>query len=197
MRKSNADKSPQRGRPRNKSVDTALLDACITVLGNEGFGNLSLAKVATLAHSSRAAIYRRWPNKTDMALAAVERLFALSLVSFEPKGDVYEDVRAILYSAVGLLTDPRNAKAIAALVSAAHHVSDNPKLKRFVIARRGSAIRSVLEAGMRSGQLPPDFDYETAIDALVGPIFYRFLVLGMPFNENDVDALIALCLPPQ
>ncbi|HFQ15943.1 MAG TPA: TetR/AcrR family transcriptional regulator, partial [Rhodobacteraceae bacterium] len=59
--------APLRGRPRDKAVDDALLDACIGVLAEDGFGKLSFAKVAQRARSSRAAIYRRWHSKAGMA----------------------------------------------------------------------------------------------------------------------------------
>ena len=184
-----------RGRPRDETVDAALLEACITVLGDEGFGNLSFAKIAALAGSSRAAIYRRWPNKTDMALAAVNRLFENSLIEYKQTGDVYVDVRAVLRDAITLLSVPRNTKAIAALVAAAHHASESFGLKGFVRARRGIVMRKMLEGGVKAGQLPKDFGVEIAIDALFGPIFYRFLVLGTPMKATEVDDLMALCLP--
>ncbi len=188
--------APPRGRPRNKDVDAALLEACIDVLAEDGFGGLSLAKVAKQANSTRAAIYRRWSDKADMAVDAVNRLFELSLVDFTRTGNVVADARGMLRDAVRLLSNPRNCKAIASVVEAAHHVADHAKLRAFVRARRGIVMREILEKGMLNGQLPQDFDLETALDALVGPVFYRFLVLGMPMQENDVDALVAMCLPP-
>lgn len=184
-----------RGRPRDEAVDAALLEACITVLGDEGFGNLSFAKIAALANSSRTAIYRRWPHKGDMAVAAVNRLFENSLVEYKQTGDVYVDIRAVLRDAITLLSVPRNTRAIAALVAAAHHVSDNYALKNFVRARRGIVMRNLLEDGVKTGQLPKTFGVEIAIDALLGPIFYRYLVLGNPMHTSDVDDLMALCLP--
>ena len=180
----------------DKSVDAALLDACVEVLAEEGFGRLSLAKVAARARSSRAAIYRRWASKTEMALAAVNRLFERSLVEFSRSGDVHTDVRALLHDAVGLLSSRNNAKAIASLVAAAHHLAEQPDLRDFVRARRGIVLRQVLEDGVKCGQLPKDFNIETAIDTLIGPVFYRFLIIGMPMDAAEVDALVSACLGP-
>ena len=62
------------GRPRDASIDDAVLDATLHRLARDGFAGLSLASVAAEAGTSRPAIYRRWPDKESLVVDAIARL---------------------------------------------------------------------------------------------------------------------------
>jgi AcrR family transcriptional regulator len=63
------------GRPRNPQIDAAVLDATLAVLGRSGYRRLTLEEVARRAGTTKPAIYRRWPNRQRLVLAALgERL---------------------------------------------------------------------------------------------------------------------------
>jgi AcrR family transcriptional regulator len=63
------------GRPRDRLIDAAVLDATRAVLDEDGYGRLTLEAVARRAGTSKPAIYRRWPNRQRLVLAALgERL---------------------------------------------------------------------------------------------------------------------------
>jgi AcrR family transcriptional regulator len=62
-------------RPRNRQIDVAVLDATHGVLKRSGYGGLTLEEVARSAGTTKPAIYRRWPNRQRLVLAALgERL---------------------------------------------------------------------------------------------------------------------------
>lgn len=44
------------------------------VLADTGYDGLTIDKVAAQAGAARATVYRRWPSKADLVLAAVEQL---------------------------------------------------------------------------------------------------------------------------
>ncbi len=63
------------GRPRNPQIDAAVLDATLAALGRSGYRRLTLEEVARQAGTTKPAIYRRWPNRQRLVLAALgERL---------------------------------------------------------------------------------------------------------------------------
>lgn len=68
--------SPARGgRPRDAQIDAAVLEATLATLDETGYGRLTLEQVARRARTSKPAIYRRWPNRQRLVLAAIgERL---------------------------------------------------------------------------------------------------------------------------
>jgi AcrR family transcriptional regulator len=59
------------GRPRDAQIDTAVLDATLGVLAETGYGRLTLEAVAQRAGTSKPAIYRRWPVRQQLVLAAL------------------------------------------------------------------------------------------------------------------------------
>jgi AcrR family transcriptional regulator len=61
------------GRPRNPDIDAALLRATLAVLDELGYGGLTLEAVARRAGTTKPAIYRRWPNRQRLVLAALGR----------------------------------------------------------------------------------------------------------------------------
>jgi AcrR family transcriptional regulator len=63
------------GRPRNAQIDAAVLEATLATLDESGYGRLSLEEVARRAGTTKPAIYRRWPSRQRLVLAALgERL---------------------------------------------------------------------------------------------------------------------------
>lgn len=55
--------------------------------------------VAERAQTSRAVLYRRWPRKHDLALAAVARVFADEPTQAPDTGSLREDVISLLHGA--------------------------------------------------------------------------------------------------
>lgn len=59
------------GRPRDPQIDAAVLDATLAVLDESGYGRLTLEEVARHAGTTKPAIYRRWPSRQQLVLAAL------------------------------------------------------------------------------------------------------------------------------
>jgi AcrR family transcriptional regulator len=69
-----ADVSGQKarvGRPRDPQIGEAVLDATLAVLDRCGYGRLTLEEVARHAGTTKPAIYRRWPSRQRLVLAAL------------------------------------------------------------------------------------------------------------------------------
>jgi AcrR family transcriptional regulator len=61
------------GRPRDRRIDAAVLDATLGVLKRSGYGGLTLEEVARSAGTTKPAIYRRWPGRQQLVLSALGR----------------------------------------------------------------------------------------------------------------------------
>src|SRR4051794_33161402 len=59
------------GRPRDQRAEGAILDATVALVGEVGFGNLTVDAVAARAGVGKATIYRRWASKEELVIAAV------------------------------------------------------------------------------------------------------------------------------
>jgi AcrR family transcriptional regulator len=59
------------GRPRDPQIDAAVLGATIAALRESGYARLTLDDVARRAGTTKPAIYRRWPSRQRLVLAAL------------------------------------------------------------------------------------------------------------------------------
>jgi AcrR family transcriptional regulator len=62
------------GRPRDPALEAAILDATQDLLIEHGFAATTVEAVARAAGTGKAAVYRRWPSKIDLVIAAVQAL---------------------------------------------------------------------------------------------------------------------------
>jgi len=58
-----------RGRPRDNALDTAITDATASVLLSDGYAAVNIDRVAKLAGTTRAAIYRRAKTRGELVVA--------------------------------------------------------------------------------------------------------------------------------
>ena len=66
-----------RGRPRSPEAEQAILNATLRMLGAKGVAGTTIEGVAADAGVGKTTIYRRWPTKTDLILAAISDLFGI------------------------------------------------------------------------------------------------------------------------
>jgi AcrR family transcriptional regulator len=62
------------GRPRDPALEAAILNATQDLLIEHGFAATTVEAVARAAGTGKAAVYRRWPSKIDLVIAAVQAL---------------------------------------------------------------------------------------------------------------------------
>ena len=55
---------------------------------------------------------------------------------------------------------------------------------------RQSTLRLLLRRGIDRGELPPDTDVDLAVEAILGPIFYRHLLSGEPVDRPLARRLV-------
>jgi AcrR family transcriptional regulator len=101
------------GRPRDPEVERAILRATQDLLIENGYARTTVAEVASRAGTGKAAIYRRWPGKIEVVVAAV-RALASSAVAPDT-GSLREDLlgAAMHYARA----DERSARVLASLLT--------------------------------------------------------------------------------
>jgi AcrR family transcriptional regulator len=73
MRRGLSGEEARVGRPRDPQIDADVLGATLAVLDEVGYGRLTLEEVARRAGATKPAIYRRWPSRQRLVLAALGR----------------------------------------------------------------------------------------------------------------------------
>ena len=88
--------APVQRRRRGVELENALLEAAWSELVEVGFAGLSMESVAARAHTGVAVLYRRWPNKADMVIAAIAHYGATHELTVPDTGSLRGDVIALM-----------------------------------------------------------------------------------------------------
>ncbi len=144
---------------------------------------------------AKTTIYRRWPSKDELVVAAVAAFY--HDVTVGDSGDARADLVALVEGAVRVLTTTRAGQVMPHL---AGQIAGGTPLGRTymqaVLQPRMDAVRGLLATAVAGGELRPDLDLDLATAGIVGPVI--FLVLtgqlaerGDGVAERIVDQAIA------
>jgi AcrR family transcriptional regulator len=157
------------GRPRSEEAERAIIDAALDLFAESGAGGLCIEAVAARAGVGKSTIYRRWPGKEDLLLAA---LATLKSPLPEPSGEsVRADLVALLQVMCDDFADPRRVRAAALLHG--EGIKYPRLMQRFtesVVEPRRDVFRNVLRRGIQTGELRRDVDIETALFMMTGAV---------------------------
>jgi AcrR family transcriptional regulator len=93
---SNPSAEPVRRRRRGPELEAALLDAAWAELLDVGYARLTMESVAARAETGVAVLYRRWANKEELTLAALEHQRATTRGELPETGNLRDDLVAAL-----------------------------------------------------------------------------------------------------
>jgi AcrR family transcriptional regulator len=173
------------GRPRSEQAEQAIIEATLDLFAEQGLEGVCVEAVAARAGVGKATIYRRWPNKEELLLAA---LGSMKSPFPEPGGiSVRDDLLAMVKVMCADKSDPRKARRYALLLGEGEKY---PRLmaryKETVVMPRHEAIRAVIRRGIETGELRPDIDAEVALLALTGVVLAKEKsAAGDPDALND------------
>ncbi|MEZ0108657.1 AcrR family transcriptional regulator [Catenulispora sp. EB89] len=85
-----------RQRRRGEELEAAILDAAWQELVDAGFARLTMESIAARAKTGVAVLYRRWPNKDDLVLAAIRHYGTTHPVEVPDTGSLRDDMIAFL-----------------------------------------------------------------------------------------------------
>lgn len=94
-----ASRHPHSGgvtRRRGEALEAALLDAAWAELHLAGYQAMTMEAVADRAGTSRAVLYRRWPKKAELVVAALRRHRPMLSGEVPDTGSLRGDVLALL-----------------------------------------------------------------------------------------------------
>lgn len=171
-------------RRRGRALDDAILCATMAEIAEVGYQDLSLERVAERASTGKASLYRRWPGKVELVLAALRHHRpAPADGSGEGSGPIDTgslrgDLLAVLGEAAASLDGPAGA-AVRGLLS---DILRDPALATQVRAlARGTILAAIREAVRRAhdrGEIDAGGITTRQLDA--GPAMLRFHFLTHP-----------------
>jgi len=168
--------------------ETELLAVTLQLLQEHGYDRLTVDAVAATARASKATVYRRWPSKAELVLAAfIEgvRQVAVPPETGTLRGDLLHLGRAICQQA------QQQAGTIrAVLVEASRHPALNDALQHQFLDERKALIQAILQQAADRGEIDESVISDEHWDLLPGYLIFRSIMPSRPATEHTVQALV-------
>ena len=175
--------------PRVERSRQVILQAALDELGDVGYGTFRIESVAARAGVGKSTIYRHWPDKLALIADAFET-FHVQMVPSTQAGSPRARIVVLVRHVAEVFVDSTFSICIPALIEGAERDS---RLRRFhhqYSAERRQSLIDVIAEGIAAGDFASNLDPELVALALLGPIIYRRLMSGEPFNPERASDLV-------
>lgn len=181
--------------PRIERSRETVLAATLDLLGEVGYGHLTIEAVAARSGVAKSTIYRHWSGKAELV---TEAFTEMKRAGYEPPppGPMRERVIAHLQELAHGVTDPNwRVACLPALIDAAARDAEMAALCGQLAEMGLGRLVSLLDEGLAAGELPAETDTTLLADALTGPVLMRALFHRPAVDPDDVPALVDQLLP--
>lgn len=184
----NSTGGPQ--RRRGAVLEEALLDAAWLELTERGYDDMTIDAVAVRAGTSRAVLYRRWPNKQELVLATLVHEVGKDVVVMPDTGSLRGDVIELLRQAnklrVGLAT------ALMTRLGGFYRQTGRSlaDLRAFVLGDRDAVLEQVIQRAIDRGEIEPQ-QVTDRISRLPVELFrYEILMTLQPLSDATIEEIV-------
>lgn len=168
--------------------EAELLTVTLRLLQSHGYDRLTVDAVAAEAKASKATVYRRWPSKADLVLAAF--IEGTRETAVAPKtGSLREDLIAIGTGVAALARE--HAMTMRAVLNEMSHSADLRKAMQDKFVRhRHTMIEEVLAAAVDRGEIDAEAIDPEIWDVLPGYLVFRSLISERMPTDETVRVLV-------
>jgi AcrR family transcriptional regulator len=171
-------------RRRGPALETAILQAAVDELTESGFAGLTMERVAHRAGTNKNAIYRRWPDRLALGVAAYKQMSRA--VQPPDTGSLREDALEMLRRANRHLSSPLGA-ILRDLMAAAGGASD---LLAQLGDRSGEAMAAtwlvIIGRAVARGEVAPEALHPRVATVAIVLLRNEFVTRGVPTVPDDV-----------
>jgi AcrR family transcriptional regulator len=180
---------------RGEGRTDAILDAAVELMAVTGYDRLTIDAVASRAGASKATIYRRWPGKPQLVIAALARRGAVAAQEVDTG-----DLRGDLIQTVAQMRDGLASQDGAVILGLLNAMRENAELAEHVRAQvlneKRAVIGRLVERAVDRKELPAHADHELASEIASALVFTRILVTGQPLGDDEIVRIVDAALMP-
>ncbi|WP_199434863.1 TetR/AcrR family transcriptional regulator [Qaidamihabitans albus] len=180
------------GRPRDSQIDVALLDATLAVLDESGYGRLTLEEVARRAGTTKPAIYRRWPTRQHLVLAALAR--RLGEVTVPDTGCTMCDLNEGISVFVAAFRRMPPDVLGPLLADCATRDELRADFMTMLFDPPRAAVERMLTSAIARGDLREDVELDLTLDLLGSLVHYRVLFGHAPISDAEIERAVETLL---
>jgi len=181
--------APVRGRPRDVDVDQRILASTFRQLVAVGYAGLSIESVASDAGVAKTTIYRRYPTKRDLVVAALRESTPFPAPALELPAR--EALEALVRAAVAMLIESGAFRVLGSLlVEDQRHPGLLDAFRQRILFPRRAMVEAILQRGIERGELRHDVDPLIVIEMIAGAVFAHHVILGLTGDEAWIRSLV-------
>jgi len=140
-------------RRRGAELEGALLDAAWDDLIERGYSSVSMDSVAERAGTSRTVLYRRWPSRGELVVAAIRRHYEKDVVVVPDSGSLRADLLRLLHEANEHRSDLAGYFSVLLADYFSETASTPAALRERLLGARETAMDIVLRRAEQRGEI--------------------------------------------
>ncbi|MFF7019999.1 TetR/AcrR family transcriptional regulator [Streptomyces klenkii] len=177
------------GRPRDSRVDDKILQTTRELIDEVGYPALTVDQIAARAGVGKAAIYRRYASKAELAFAAT--MYDQQPPPLAGTGSLHGDLLSLVRAFHIRMAAPAARQLAPALIS---EIAVNPELEtRFqdtFLAAEQAAFAEIIEQAVARGELAGTVDPAMAHLLLLGSLASALYIIKLPVDDAMVTDLV-------
>lgn len=177
-----ADASPWSAR------EAELLAVTLQLLQEHGYDGLTVDAVATAARASKATVYRRWPSKAELVLAAF--IEGVRQVAVPPNTGTLRGDLLRIGETISQQAHQQAGTIRAVLVEVSRYPALGDAMQHQFIDQRKALIQHVLLQAVDRGEIDKAAITDELWDLLPGYLIFRSIVPARPPTRRTVQALV-------
>lgn len=168
--------------------EAELLAVTLRLLQEHGYDGLTVDAVASAARASKATVYRRWPSKAELVLAAFNE--GVRQVAVPPNTGTLRGDLLQVGEICGEQVHQHASTIRAVLVEASRHPELNDALQHQFIEQRKALVQHILRQAVERGEIAEAALTDELWDLLPGYLIFRSIIPGSPPTRRTVQALV-------
>ncbi|SLM18792.1 conserved hypothetical protein [uncultured spirochete] len=186
-----------RGRPRDVTRDTVILEVTIQGLVELGYERLSINEIASLAKASKSTIYRRWSSKATLVADAVAYWMEKSVPLETPNTKSLTDDITLIVSVVPDGDAFRNAVTVFLDLASVgiRHEELRSAISHEILEGRRQQLREVINNAIARGEIAASAKTAQIPNMVIGLILVHMLTDRL-CGRDDIHRLVESVIEP-
>jgi AcrR family transcriptional regulator len=168
--------------------ETEFLEVTLRLLQEQGYDGLTVDAVAVTARASKATVYRRWPSKAELVLAAFTE--AIRQVAVPPDTGTLRGDLLRLGQLVCEQARQHRSTIRAVLVEVSRNPALNDVMQRQFIDQRKALMQHILRQAVERGEIDRAAISNELWDLLPGYLIFRSIMVSRPPTQRTVQAIV-------
>jgi AcrR family transcriptional regulator len=168
--------------------ESELLAVTLQLLQEHGYDRLTVDAVAAKARASKATVYRRWPSKAELVLAAF--IEGIRQVAVPPETDTLRGDLLRMGEVICQQGRQHAGTIRAVLVEVSRSPALNDVIQHEFIEQRKALMNHILAQAVDRGEIDRAAINDELWDLLPHYLIFRSIMPGKPPTKQTVHALV-------